>query len=95
MFTKVTRPGKFEGNESQLIAEVVYEASLDGVQEEWGDVLQDGYYYALVEGRRYSFIVKEDSYGFVQVFIFDIRNNSAALEARLLDLDLWDGRCLT
>lgn len=66
MRTLTPYPGKFEGNESQLMAQAVYQASLDGTDEELGDVDNFGW-YGLVKGKRYSFILSEDSQGFVTV----------------------------
>jgi hypothetical protein len=59
-------PGKFEGNDSQLLAEVVYNKSLDGCCEELGDVESFGW-HGLVRGKRYTFILSEGSSGFVYV----------------------------
>ncbi|MGL5936215.1 MAG: hypothetical protein ACRCZI_11415 [Cetobacterium sp.] len=66
MYTTKLRPGKFEGNRSQLLAQVIYQASLDGANDELGDT--DGFgFYALVQGKRYAFILCEDTQGFVSV----------------------------
>lgn len=40
-------PGKFEGG--YVIDEVVYELSLDGADEEVGDVIEEGVWYGLLE----------------------------------------------
>ena len=66
MHTARPYPGKFEGNESQLVAEVVYNKTLDGIAESIGDVEGFGF-YAFVKGKRYGFIMSEDSQGFVTV----------------------------
>lgn len=66
MYTEKPYPGKFEGNRSQALAEVVYNITLDGCCDDLGDV--EGYgYYAFVRGKRYGFIVSEDSNGFISV----------------------------
>lgn len=70
-------PGKFEGNDSQLVARVAYEASLDGCAETIGDCSEIGWHASLVTGKRYSFIVYEDDLGFVDVETF--RNGDPAL----------------
>lgn len=66
MYTKHKSLGKFQGNESEMIAKAVYNASMDG-SEEMGDVDEYGYHYSYVEGKRYDYIVTEDSQGFVYV----------------------------
>ena len=66
MHTQKSHPGKFESNASQLLAEAVYKASLDGGNEELGDVENFGY-FTYVQGKRYHFILSEDSNGFVHV----------------------------
>ena len=73
MHTKVKNIhlGKFEGNESQLEAEIVHSASLDGTCETMGDVIELGWHASLVLGNRYAWIVYEDSQGFVDVTSFN------------------------
>ena len=66
MYTKNGYPGKFQGNRSQLLAEVAYTASLDGCNRELGDV--DGFgWYGYLHGNQYRYIIHEDSQGFVTV----------------------------
>lgn len=64
-------PGKFEMNRSPLMAELVYSASMNGVIEQAGDVSAAGYACRL-DGKRHSFIVEEDSGGFVYVQAFPL-----------------------
>lgn len=69
MHTLKPYPGKFEGNESQMLARAVYNASCNGSCESLGDV--DGFgYFALVVGKLYSYILNENSQGFVDVGIY-------------------------
>ncbi len=69
--SKNTRPGKYEGNDSQLEAEIVHMASLEGCSETVGDVIERGWHTSLVLGRRYGWIVYEDDLGFVDVTSFN------------------------
>jgi hypothetical protein len=82
MKTLRPHPGKFEGNESQMLAEIVYNASMEGCCEELGEV--DGFgFYAFVKGKRYGFIMSEDSQGFVSVYYYTLseaRQKWAAIE---------------
>lgn len=67
MYTAQRRPGKYEGNRSQLMARVVDNIVSNGcADEELGDVSWFGH-YAMVIGRRYTFLVYTDSNGFVNV----------------------------
>ena len=66
MHTEHPSPGKFEGIRSTWMAEVVYAASMDGPDDEFGDVTE-GEHVCLVLGKRYGFILVEDSNGFVTV----------------------------
>lgn len=59
-------PGRYEGNGSQLMARVAHDASMDS-SETVGDVTEVGWFAALVRGKRFVFIVLEDSQGFVNV----------------------------
>lgn len=62
--------GKFEGNRSQMIARAVHNTvGNGGASCELGDV-QDFGYYALVTGKRYTYILEENDQGFVHVAIF-------------------------
>ena len=62
MYTANPHPGKFEGNHSQLLAEVVYNAYADEVCSEEGFG-----HYALIKGKRYWYILCESEQGFVSV----------------------------
>lgn len=66
MHTDHPSPGKFEGNRSQWMAQAAYAASMEGADEEFGDASQ-GEHVCLVLGKRWGFIVVEDSNGFVGV----------------------------
>ncbi len=66
MHTKHKSLGKFQGNESEMIAKAVYNASMDGCCESLGE--SEGFgWYAYVSGKRYDFILNENSQGFVYV----------------------------
>ena len=62
MYTANPHPGKFEGNQSQLLAHVVYNAYADEVCSEEGFG-----HYALIKGKRYWYILHESDQGFVSV----------------------------
>ena len=67
MHTKHKSFGKFQGNDSELLAKAVYNCSLDG---SWGESLgeSDSFgWYAYIPGKRYHFILCENSQGFVYV----------------------------
>lgn len=58
-YTEKHNLGAFEGNKSQLVASILHSTLPD---EELGDV-QDFGWYGLILGKRYGFIVHQDSYG--------------------------------
>ena len=58
--------GKFEANPSLLLAETVYAKTGEGWGESIGDCETFGYFH-YVAGKRYGFILSEDSQGFVYV----------------------------
>ena len=65
MYTITKHPGKFEGNESELVAQVLYDVvGNSGTTDEYGEC--DGPYgwNGLILGKRYGFLVTEDNYGF-------------------------------
>jgi len=78
MYTEHKHPGKYEGNGSELLAEIVHAASLDGSCDGCGDVTEVGWYASLVEGRRYGFVVVEDELGFVDVTVYDTVDEARA-----------------
>ena len=67
MFTRDKQhkqPGKFEGNSSELTARILYDCVLnEWCDQEVGEACGFGW-YGLIVGKRYGFIVKEDSQGF-------------------------------
>jgi hypothetical protein len=70
MKTLNPQPGRFEGNESQLMARVLDEIIGNGfATDEFGDV-EHGGHHALVLGKRYGFIALTDNYGFFQVWAY-------------------------
>lgn len=87
-------PGKFEGNHSLSLSEKLHEITMDGCNEELGDVQGFGWYGLILspfEGEEIerlplspmrkgpSFIVAEDSNGFFTYTEFD--DEDAALQA--------------
>ena len=62
-YTENPSLGKFEGNYSQWLAEVLYAGP--ALNDEWSPP-HDGYvdWYGLIDGRRHSWIVHEDNDGF-------------------------------
>ena len=76
MYTQNRRPGRFEGNRSQLLAEVAYKTSLEWFHDCAGSITSWGVFYALLHGRRYSFIVEEDEQGFVSVTVYKSRGHA-------------------
>lgn len=73
MYTSKPRPGKFEGNRSQALAQAVYDSTLSSAEweyEEFGGG-NSGAWAAIVLGRRISYLMDVDSNGFVQVWIFE------------------------
>ena len=84
MYTAVgRRPGKYEGNSSQLKAEVLHKVSLDGLAGEFGDV-QYGGWFGLIIGTNNAWIVGEDNYGF---FTIIREGKPAEIEARFVDME--------
>lgn len=79
-------PGKFEGNESEEVAEILYDATLNGmVDEEIGDVQEYGLWTAIFRGvkvengelldaEKGGYIVEEDERGFFDYMYFDQNN---------------------
>ena len=66
MHTRHKTLGKFQGNDSEMIAKAVYNATMDGCCESLGESGSFGW-YAYVNGKRYDFIITENSQGFVYV----------------------------
>jgi hypothetical protein len=60
----MNRPGKYEGNADQDLAEVLRGITLDGCCEEGGDVDEFGLWFAKVDYAGRWFTVTEDSQGF-------------------------------
>jgi hypothetical protein len=65
MYTANPRPGKFEGNRSQLLAKIIYNADANGADEVCSE---EGFgHYALIKGSRNWYILYESEQGFVSV----------------------------
>ena len=80
-------PGKFEANPSQLLAETIYHKTCEGWGESVGEVETFGY-FACVMGKRYGFILSEDSQGFVYVDAYSVaeaKERWQALEVEYAD----------
>jgi hypothetical protein len=57
-------PGKFEGCADQRLGEALYNASLDGCDDEVGDV--DGFgWYGLIKTHKNTYLLEIDGNGFV------------------------------
>ncbi len=62
------RPGKFEGNSDQDLAERLHAVTLDGgCNEELGDVETFGWFGLILDFEGRSFVVSEDSQGFFDI----------------------------
>lgn len=90
MYTINRHPGKFEGNASQLVAEVLHNVTLDGgYDRECGDV--ETTWYALINGKRHSWIVAEDSQGFVTYVqyrdMFEADNDFDTIESEIAEFE--------
>lgn len=79
MYSENGTPGKFEGNASTLPAQVLYDVLGDGMETEAFGTVNLGGYHALIEGKRYSFIVIEDSQGFFTVLDVGLPDEILAL----------------
>jgi hypothetical protein len=65
MYTQKRVPGKYEGNQSQLLAEVLDNVIGNGfADDEIGECDSMGH-FALIHGKRHSYIVETDNFGFV------------------------------
>jgi hypothetical protein len=70
MKTLNPQPGRYEGNDSQLVARVVDNIIRSGfATDEFGDVETCGH-HALVLGKKYGFIAITDNYGFMEVYSY-------------------------
>jgi len=69
MYSLTKYPGKFESNRSQLMAEIVSNRVNEGFGETVGEIDTFGF-YAYVVGKRFAWILSEDSQGFVDVETF-------------------------
>lgn len=81
-------PGKFEANPSQLLAETVYTKTCEGWGESLGDCETFGY-FSYIEGKRYGFILNEDSQGFVYVDSYPKAQAQAKWKAIELEYDAY------
>jgi hypothetical protein len=64
--------GKFQGNDSYMLASAVYNATMDGTCAQLGDVEGFGF-YAFVEGKRYGFLMHESNQGFISVNYYSLK----------------------
>lgn len=91
MFTKNLSPGKFEGNHSQLLAEIVHATASDGgTSEELDFGSGDGYvdWFGLVNGKRFSFVVHETDQGFVDVAVYNTKDPIEAAQLTIAKAEL-------
>ena len=78
MKTLSRHPGKFEACPSEFVARTLYEITMNGGHdEEAGDVESTGW-YALIQGKRYGFIVEENSQGFFTYEVFPMASLAIA-----------------
>lgn len=76
--------GKFEGNPDEQLAEYLHQLSMEGCDEDLGDVQDFGWYgliFHVIKGnlsKGQSYIVHEDNYGFFDYTKYD--SKSKALE---------------
>lgn len=68
MKTMLPRPGRYEGNPSQFMAEVLERVTL--MSDVADEKQSGGEYFALIFGRKYGWVVNETAQGFFAV-IFD------------------------
>jgi hypothetical protein len=76
-------PGKFEGCADQRLGEALYNVTLDGCNEDLGDVEGFGW-YGLIKTHKNTYIVWEDSQGFFGYETFSHKDGAkewARLEA--------------
>jgi len=86
-YTDATVRGKFEGNDSEWVAEVLYEFCANGAySEELGDVQTYGW-AALIKGKRWWFIVDEDSNGFFDYTAFEPQKAQKMWDSMLEDYE--------
>ena len=65
MYSTRRSPGKFEGNESQLTAQILYNVVGEGfVSDEYGEVDGPDGWNGIIRGTRYGFLLHEDNQGF-------------------------------
>jgi hypothetical protein len=67
--TRKRYPGKFEGCADQRLGEALFTSSLDGCNDELGDV--DGFgWYGLIKTHKNTYIISTDSQGFFDYSTF-------------------------
>lgn len=71
MYTKERSPGRFEGCESQMVAKLLQDLSLDGswLTDEIGSVDDLGW-YGRIDGKKYMFLMSMDHQGFFDYQVF-------------------------
>ena len=78
------RPGKFEGNPSQLKACVLDQVVGDGgAAGEFGEAEYNSW-HGLIIGTRYAWIVSEDNYGFFSIVS---EGKPAEIESEFVDME--------
>jgi hypothetical protein len=89
-YTEKAIKGKFEGNYSEWVAEVLYDiCGNSGYDESFGDVGDYGW-YALIKGQLHWFIVDEDNNGFFTYQEFDdFMEAQDVWDAILEDYETW------
>ena len=78
MYTRDRTPGKFEGNESEHIARVLYDICNNAGHDDeisFYEIIVD--WYGLIKGKKYWFIVHEDNEGFFTYESYSIEEGSS------------------
>ena len=79
-------PGKFEGARSKLLATVLYERTMLGCDEEAGEA--EFGWWGLIRGKRYGFIVHEDTNGFFSYNYWPLSEAEVAWQELVEDYQL-------
>ena len=73
-------PGKFEGCADQRLGQALYNATMDGCNEDLGDIEGFGW-YGLIKTHTTTYIVSEDGQGFFDYSAYDHETGKAMWDA--------------
>lgn len=83
----MSNPGKFEACQNQELGEYLHQLSLDGLDNELGDVSDFGFYGLLLNvdgiGKNKSYIINEDNDGFFTYETYDTEKDAMAIWGNL------------